>query len=433
MMKYILLLACCLLASSLAMAQAATFMRSGGTNSITTTPRGGVCLMGGATENIEAMRWFVRRANGGDVLVLRTSGTFAYNDYIYYLLGVPVNSVETIIMQQAGAVNLPYIQQRINEAEAIWFAGGDQAQYVNFWRNTAVDSLINHAIQTRNIVVGGTSAGMAILGQYYFSAQAGTITSAAATTNPFAPAMAGLDTTPFLKVPYLENTITDSHFNNPDRRGRLSTFVARLRNMTGKPVRGIAANDYTAVCIDSVGQASIYGLWPTEPDQAYFVSANCAVTNNVPETMQAGSPLTWDQGGQAISVFRANGVQNNSSTASRFNVAAWQEDGSNSNGQWERWWIIQGGFQTATTVAPACSPLTSSASQMLPQLRRVYPVPATDRLFIDGPVTQAVHLVNTLGQVWPLNLHGGSASLQGIPAGAYVLQVDGVAHRVVVR
>ena len=37
-------------------------------------PTGGICLMGGSTENDEAMRWFLRSANGGDVLVLRASG-----------------------------------------------------------------------------------------------------------------------------------------------------------------------------------------------------------------------------------------------------------------------------------------------------------------------------------------------------------------------
>ena len=35
---------------------------------------GGVCLMGGAGEDDNAMAWFLERADGGDVLVLRCSG-----------------------------------------------------------------------------------------------------------------------------------------------------------------------------------------------------------------------------------------------------------------------------------------------------------------------------------------------------------------------
>jgi hypothetical protein len=54
-----------------------------------------------------------------------------------------------------------------------------------FLERLSVDSLVNLAIQNRNVVVGGTSAGMAILGGYYFSAQNGTVTSAEALTNPY--------------------------------------------------------------------------------------------------------------------------------------------------------------------------------------------------------------------------------------------------------
>ena len=32
---------------------------------------GGVCLMGGSSESDDAMAWFLERAGGGDVLVLR--------------------------------------------------------------------------------------------------------------------------------------------------------------------------------------------------------------------------------------------------------------------------------------------------------------------------------------------------------------------------
>ena len=44
--------------------------------------------MGGATENDNAMRWFLNLADGGDVVVLRTSGSDGYNDYMFNQLGV---------------------------------------------------------------------------------------------------------------------------------------------------------------------------------------------------------------------------------------------------------------------------------------------------------------------------------------------------------
>ena len=48
-----------------------------------TQPSGGVCMMGGSSEDDNAMKWFLSRANGGDVLVLRASGSDGYNKYMY--------------------------------------------------------------------------------------------------------------------------------------------------------------------------------------------------------------------------------------------------------------------------------------------------------------------------------------------------------------
>ena len=140
-------------------AQNYTSYYTGNTN-IITNPSGGVCLMGGATEDDNAMKWFLQRADGGDVLVLRASGSNGYNSYLYSGLGILVNSVETIVCNNALASNEPYIIQKIQEAEAIWFAGGDQWNYISYWRNSLVDNAINQAIQQRNIVIGGTSAGI---------------------------------------------------------------------------------------------------------------------------------------------------------------------------------------------------------------------------------------------------------------------------------
>ena len=61
--------------------------------------------MGGATENDNAMTWFLQQANGGDVLVLRASGSDGYNNYMYSGLGVSVNSVEKIMLLSSNNVS----------------------------------------------------------------------------------------------------------------------------------------------------------------------------------------------------------------------------------------------------------------------------------------------------------------------------------------
>ena len=61
---------------------------------------------------------------------------------------------------------------RILQAEAIWFVEEINGTHVSYWRNTAIDSLIRQVVRTRNIVLGGTSAGMAT-GEYYFRLKMG--------------------------------------------------------------------------------------------------------------------------------------------------------------------------------------------------------------------------------------------------------------------
>ncbi|HEY1041062.1 MAG TPA: cyanophycinase, partial [Bacteroidia bacterium] len=120
-----IVLALLLLSGSQIFAQAYTSYFTGNATDIITNPSGGVCLMGGATEHDEAMKWFLLRSNGGDILVLRASGSNGYNNYLYSGLGVTVNSVETIVFNNATAAEDPYVQQKVSQAEAIWFAGGD--------------------------------------------------------------------------------------------------------------------------------------------------------------------------------------------------------------------------------------------------------------------------------------------------------------------
>ena len=78
--------------------------------------------MGGASEHENAMKWFLTQANGGYVLVLRASGSNGYNDYFYSQLGIPINSVETVVCLNESSGEDAAIIEKINKAEAIWFA-----------------------------------------------------------------------------------------------------------------------------------------------------------------------------------------------------------------------------------------------------------------------------------------------------------------------
>jgi cyanophycinase-like exopeptidase len=328
-------------------AQAYTNYFIGNTQDVQTSPTGGICLMGGATENDEAMRWFLRRAVGGDVLVLRTSGSDGYNDYFYSQLGINVNSVETIVFNQSSAAQDAYIQQKISQAEGIWFAGGNQANYVNYWRNTAIDSLINIAVRDRNIVIGATSAGMAIQGAFYFSAQNGTISSSQALQNPYHNS-ATVDSARFLQNEILANTITDTHFDNPDRKGRLMSFLAKIYTDYQQTARAIACDEYTAVCIDENGIAAVYGDFPNSDDNAYFIQINCELADASPELCSPNQPLDWDRNAQAVRVCQLKGTNSGINT---FNLNNWQV---HQGGVWQSWSVDNGIFNETAASAINC-------------------------------------------------------------------------------
>lgn len=339
-------------------------------------PYGGVCLMGGASENDEAMKWFLQQSNGGDVLILRTSGSNGYNNYFYSQLGVSLNSVETIVCHNQQASYDTYVQEKIKKAEAIWFAGGDQWTYISYWRNTPVDSLINQGIAERNIVIGGTSAGMAIQGGYYFSAQNGTVTSPTALSNPYSSAVT-VSGEPFIKNAKLANVITDTHYDNPDRRGRHIVFLARLMKDQQLFAKGIACDEYTAVCIPPSGICRIYGEYPQYDENAYFIQPNCDLGFWSPEVCQANTPLTWNRDGQALKVYRAKGTMTGSQT---FDLNTWN---SGEGGVWEHWSVVNGVLNTGSATAPSCSQGNVQDNSMIEL--QIYPNPAQEIIHLRSP------------------------------------------------
>lgn len=323
-----------------ASAQNVRSWRIGDATDVTTNHNAGIVLAGGATDNDAAMSWLLTKAAGGDVVVLRASGSDGYNAYLYGL-GPAVNSVETFLIDSRSKAGSSTVAQAIRNAEALFIAGGDQADYVSFWNNTAVGDAINYLIQTKGVAVGGTSAGCAIQGDVYFSAINGTVTSATALANPYASTVT-LGRGDFITHTQLTNTITDTHYDNPDRRGRHMAFLARMATDWGIDARGIGVEEYTAVCIEPNGTARVFGA-PSYDDNAYFLQAY----GGNPENCTAGSPLTWNQSGQAVKVYKLKGDVTGNQT---FDLNSWT---SGNGGAWQDFYVVNGSLSVSS---PASAP-----------------------------------------------------------------------------
>lgn len=251
----------------------------------------GLLLAGGSTDVDEAMRWLLRRSGGGDVVVLRASGADGYNRYLFSDLGENVNSVETLLINSRDVALHPDAARKIRNAEALFIAGGDQAAYVRFWKDTPVEDAVNFLLNEKRVSVGGTSAGCCVLGGLFFDAFHDTVDSPTALANPYDPKVS-VQRGGFLETPFLKTTFADMHFTERNRLGRLVVFLARAVTDWKIPTaRGIGVDEKTALAVDETGAGRVFGRGRVYLLEALVPPARCA----------AGKPLDWPGGdGRAV-------------------------------------------------------------------------------------------------------------------------------------
>jgi cyanophycinase len=244
----------------------------------------GIVLMGGSTDVDQALQWMIERSKGGDVVILRASGSTGYNEYIYGL--GKMNSVETLLIDSREKAMKESVGKRIREAEMIFIAGGDQWNYVKYWKDSEVSKAIQYLIDEKKIPIGGTSAGCAVLSGYIFDASHGSAYSKDVMMNPYDSTVSVSKS--FINLPFLENTISDQHYAQRERQGRHITFMARMmKDFHIKQPKGIGVDEKTAVCIDKNGNAFAYGT-----NSAYFLVSN----PSMPEQCEPNKALTFRRG-----------------------------------------------------------------------------------------------------------------------------------------
>jgi cyanophycinase len=304
------LLAGFVLCGSVAVSRAADFkyIRQGNPQDVQTRAEAGIAMMGGGSDLDEAFRWLCAKANGGDFLILRAHGGDDYNPYVAGLC--KANSVATLIIPDRKAAQESRVAGIIGQAEAVFIAGGDQSRYVNFWKGTPVEDAITAHVAAGK-PIGGTSAGLAVLGQFVYGCledkpDDADLTSREVLANPYAKRVTVVRD--FLKVPGLENILTDSHFAKRDRMGRSLGFLARIvQDGWSKAPREIAIDETSALLVEPSGRAKVVGTGLG----VYFLQVTDA-----PEVCKPGQPLTL----RNVAAYHA-------STGASFDVRAWAGDG----------------------------------------------------------------------------------------------------------
>lgn len=288
-------------------------------------------LMGGGPDVDEAFRWMIgqariRPSSGGRFVVIRASGDGAYNPYIYYSnaasstasadivdgwvggASLGLTSVETLVIPSVQAANDPIVNSVVSKANAVWIAGGDQSDYIKFWKGQALETTLK-VLMNKNVPIGGTSAGAAVLGQFDFAALRGSVTSEQALNDPYNKYMS-LDPTPlsttggFIAPPALANTILDSHLDSRNRMGRLIAFVSRLIGayrgpdnqqygctggiLSNREARGIGLDVETALLVEGNPSGKftarrVTNVSTTSESAVYFISVTQGPTLCAPD------------------------------------------------------------------------------------------------------------------------------------------------------
>jgi cyanophycinase len=269
-----------------------------------------------------AFTWLVNRSGRGHVVVIGTSNTDEHCTYLYRHLPPPHPvSVETLVFKTRDAASERFVVQTIRNADALFIKGGDQSEYLRLWHGTAVLDAIRH-VAGKGAPIGGSSAGLAVLGEFSFSAREEFLYSPLALANPYDKHVTlerdflGLSRLELSPYRFLRQVLTESHFSDRGRMGRHVTLLARIvQDGWEKQAKGLAVDEMTAVLIEADGSATVVDHRP--PDKrgaAYFF-----VTPGPPEVCRRGVPLTY----QNLSAYRIRA----SDAGAGFNLATWTGTG----------------------------------------------------------------------------------------------------------
>ena len=241
-------------------------------------PRFGAVLLGGHGDVDQATSFLCEHSGGGELVVLSAYGADEYNSDFHK--ACPQNSVTTLVITSAEGASDSYVADKIRNAHAIFLSGGDQSHYVNYWTGQAVQKKINEDVAL-GVPLGGISAGLAVQGQFVFTAMQDTVKSPEALANPYDSHVTLVRD--FLSIPVLKGVIADSHFSQRERMGRSLAFLARIvQDGWSQEAHGIGVDETTAVLVEADGHARVVGK-----NSVYFMTLD-----HRPEVCADGKPLT---------------------------------------------------------------------------------------------------------------------------------------------
>lgn len=209
-------------------------------------------IIGGAEDkegDCKILREFVRRAGGTKAkIVIMTAATELPREvgenYIRVFERLGAEDVRIIDTETREDASSSTALEAVKKATGVFFTGGDQARITNILKDTELDKAI-HQRYSEGIVVGGTSAGAAVMPDVM-------IVEGDSETNPrieiveMGPGMA-----------FLPGVVIDQHFSQRGRLGRLISALAQQPAVLGFGIDENTAMVVTDSQFEVIGEGCI--------------------------------------------------------------------------------------------------------------------------------------------------------------------------------
>jgi cyanophycinase-like exopeptidase len=259
---------------------------AGSTTDVHPTLHGPVLDLAGSSAETHGLQAMVDAVRGCtdcdatlDVVIIRASGDQGLNPVFMGVKGV--NSAVSYVITDRESGNRRDVADAIDNAEIVWFAGGDQCNYIRWIKGTRSQRAVERLFK-RNGGIGGNSAGLAIQGDaVYDSCPDVSAQSKDVLLNPFHRDVSL--SSDFFRWAALKNTITDTHFHQRDRFGRTLVFLARTYARRHRRIDALGVDEQTSVVVTPDGKGVVYG-----PGAAYLV-----VADHRADTLKKDTPLTY--------------------------------------------------------------------------------------------------------------------------------------------
>jgi cyanophycinase len=209
-------------------------------------------IIGGAEDkegDCQILREFVRRAGGTKArIVIMTAATELPREvgenYIRVFERLGAEDVRIVDTETREDGSSSTALEAINKATGVFFTGGDQARITSILKDTEIDAAI-HKRFSEGIVVGGTSAGAAVMPDVM-------IVEGDSETNP---RIEIVDMGPGLG--FLPGVVIDQHFSQRGRLGRLISALAQQPAVLGFGIDENTAMVVTDNQIEVIGEGSV--------------------------------------------------------------------------------------------------------------------------------------------------------------------------------